>query len=82
MRLQTAPTGPGKNIELPNYFSKPHTDCGTKDYLPTWRGFNELIVVILNVGFSGIAFVDENTKPLCQAFTVREFVLVQQSKVR
>ena len=29
VRLQTAPTGPGKNIELPNYFLKLHTDCGT-----------------------------------------------------
>ena len=24
VRLQTAPTGPGGNIELPNYFLKPH----------------------------------------------------------
>ena len=24
VRLETAPTGPGKNIELPNYFLKPH----------------------------------------------------------
>ncbi len=32
VRLETAPTGPGENIELPNYFLKPHTDCGTKDH--------------------------------------------------
>ena len=24
VRLETAPTGPGKHIELPNYFLKPH----------------------------------------------------------
>ena len=33
MRLETAPTGPGGNIELPNYFFQLHTDCGTKDHL-------------------------------------------------
>ena len=27
MRLETAPTGPGENIELPIYFLKPHLDC-------------------------------------------------------
>ena len=26
----TAPTGPGANIELPNYFLKPHLDCDLK----------------------------------------------------
>ena len=32
VRLETAPTGSGENIELPNYFLKPHTDCGPRDY--------------------------------------------------
>ena len=27
VRLEAAPTGPGENIELPNYFLKPHLDC-------------------------------------------------------
>ena len=27
VRFKTAPTGPGENIELPNYFLKLHTDC-------------------------------------------------------
>ena len=27
VRRETAPTGPGENIELPNYFLKPHLDC-------------------------------------------------------
>ena len=31
VRLETAPTGPGGNIELPNYFLKLHTDRGTKE---------------------------------------------------
>ena len=32
MRLETAPTGLEENIELPNYFLKPHTDCVTKEH--------------------------------------------------
>ena len=32
VRLETAPTGPGENIELPNYSLTPHTDCGTKEH--------------------------------------------------
>ena len=41
VRLETAPTGPGGNIELPNYFLKTHlvcvmdhnlTDRGTEDH--------------------------------------------------
>ena len=31
VRLQTAPTGPGEDIELPIYFLKLRTVCGTKD---------------------------------------------------
>ena len=31
VRLQTAPTGPGENIELPIYFLKFHTVCATKE---------------------------------------------------
>ena len=27
MRLKTASTGLGENIELPNYFLQPHLDC-------------------------------------------------------
>ena len=30
MRLQTAPTGPGEDIELPIYFLKLHLACGTR----------------------------------------------------
>ena len=29
VRLETAPTGPGENIELPNYFLKPHETAPT-----------------------------------------------------
>jgi len=30
VRLETAPTGPGENIELPNYFLKPHENRPTE----------------------------------------------------
>ena len=43
MRLETAPTGPGKNIELPNYFLKPHIKKGypmsSQIVKPRIRGF-------------------------------------------
>ena len=29
VRLETAPTGPGEHIELPNYFLKPHQTAPT-----------------------------------------------------
>ncbi len=41
VRLQTAPTGPGENIELPNYFLESHENrptevsCGLGDPTPT-----------------------------------------------
>ena len=33
MRLETAPTGPGENIESPNYFPKPHLVCVLQHYI-------------------------------------------------
>ena len=29
VRLQTTPTGPGEDVELPNYFLKPHPTAPT-----------------------------------------------------
>ena len=48
MRLETAPTGPGENIELPIYFLKPHENRPTE--ILTMLGFTQSIYrwVLLN----------------------------------